>query len=330
VRLRRSSPSAPGYSRHGRAPFAFRDQDGRPIESPETLERITALAIPPAWRHVWVCPYPNGHIQAAGVDRAGRRQYIYHESWIRQREAEKHRRIIAFGAALPESRQRVARALRTRTLSRDRVLASMFRILDVGALRIGNKRYAVENETFGLTTLTREHVCVDGRRVFFQYTAKGHVEQSHELRDAALARVVTELRATASRGEALFRWMADDIWHEVCSDDVNAFVREVTGGDFTAKDFRTLNATVLMAEELARAGPATSDAAQRRAIAAGYDAVADYLGNTRAVARGSYVDTRVVDRYLDGIVLPESVLGGRHDRPATRRRLEAAVLRLVT
>jgi DNA topoisomerase IB len=339
VRLRRSDVHGPGYRRRraGRG-FAYYDVDGALIRD-DRVDRIRALAIPPAWRDVWICPWPNGHIQATGVDAAGRRQYRYHDQWRARRDAEKHERVLQIARQLPDVRDAVKAALRTRGLNRDRVLATAIRLLDLGAFRIGSEQYEEENGTFGLATLKRSHVSVRGERTFFSYTAKGGIEREVEITDRPTATVVRQLlERPADAGEDLLAYQTEDgVWRDVVSSEINAYLKEVSGAEITAKDFRTWTATVLMAAALAEATPPASRTARKRTISAAYKKVSEQLGNTPAVCKASYVDPRVVDRFEDGETVAQALAaadealssGGMADRD-TQKVLEAAVCQLLT
>ena len=258
-----------------------------------------------------------------------RDRYIYHHDWVRQRDGLKHKRTLAFGSALPRGRRRCTSALKAEGLSADRVLAAAFRILDVGALRIGSEAYAAENGSFGLATMLREHASLAGHRVMFEYVAKGGLWRQQSLTDASLARVVRELLERDDPNPELLAWRDDDGWHDVSSADINEWIRQVTDGEFTAKDFRTWNATVLMAQLLAFVEPSPSQRQRTRTIRATYARVADYLGNTPSIARTSYVDSRVVDLYNDGVTLPRRVLPTRRVELPVHPRVEKAVVRLL-
>ena len=303
TRLRRSDCAAPGYTRRraGRG-FVYHDCDGKRLSDAEALERIRALAIPPAWRDVWICPWPGGHIQALGTDDAGRRQYLYHEDWRRRRDAEKFDHMLEFARALPRLRTRCARLLAGEELSRERVLACATRLLDIGFFRVGSEDYADENGSYGLATLRKEHVTLhqDGS-VTFDYPAKSGVQRLQSVVEPNVLEVVAALKRRRSGGPELLAWRDDGKgWCDVRSEDINAFIKDVSGGDFTAKDFRTWTATVLAAVALAVSAAVKSKTGRKRAVSRAMREVAGYMGNTPAVCRRSYVDPRVVDRYLDG------------------------------
>jgi len=326
--------NGPGYRRRraGRG-FAYYDVDGALIKD-DRLDRIRGLAIPPAWRDVWICPWPNGHIQATGFDAAGRRQYRYHDQWRARRDAEKHERVLEIAHQLPDVREGVVAALRTRGLNRERVLATAIRLLDLGAFRIGSEQYAEENGTYGLATLRREHVRVRGERTFFSYTAKGGIEREVELTDRPTATVVRQLlERPEGTGEELLAYQVEDgSWRDVTSTEINAYLKEISGAEITAKDFRTWNATVLMAAKLAEVPPPTSRTARKKIVNAAYKQVSEQLGNTPAVCRASYVDPRVVDRFENGETVA-AALGEAEDAEADRdvqRVLEQAVCQLLS
>ncbi|MCF6743764.1 DNA topoisomerase IB [Blastococcus sp. KM273128] len=323
----------PGYRRRkaGRG-FAYYDTDGSLIKD-DRLDRIRGLAIPPAWKDVWICPWPNGHIQATGVDAAGRRQYRYHDAWRARRDAEKHERVLEIARQLPDVRDAVTAALRTRGPNRERVLACALRLLDLGTFRIGSEEYAEENGTYGLATLRREHVTVRGEKTFFRYTAKGGIEREVEIVDRPTATVVRQLlERPDDTGDDLLAYVTDEGWKDVTSDEINAFLKEVSGADITAKDFRTWNATVMMAAALAEAPPPASKTARKKIVTAAYKRVSEQLGNTPAVCKASYVDPRVVDRFEHGETVADALQEADEadaDRD-TQKVLEQAVCRLLS
>jgi DNA topoisomerase-1 len=343
-RLRRSSCAAPGISRRGRGRgHEYVDADGRRVDDPEALARIGALAIPPAWREVWICMDPRGHLQATGIDAAGRKQYLYHERWRAHRDREKFDSMIAFGRALPRLRRRVARDLRDagdrrsrsvdERLPRERVLACSVRLLDLGFFRIGSDDYAERNESFGLTTLRREHVAIDGEQLVFDFPAKSGQRRVQAIADGDALAIVADLRRRRS-GDQLLAYRERGHWVELTAEQVNDYVKRASGGDFTAKDFRTWNATVLAAVALAVDDDATTKGARERRVKAAIKTTAAYLGNTPAVCRASYVDPRVIDRYHAGA----TIAGALNSLPAgepdladarVRRRVERVVLELL-
>lgn len=344
MRLRRSDPNGPGYTRHRRGRgFSYHDRDGATITDPDELGRIRALAIPPAWREVWISPDPRGHIQAVGTDAAGRRQYRYHDVWRAQRDAAKFDHVLAVGAALPEVRGTVARHLGLRGYRRERVLAAAVRLLDVGCFRIGGEEYASgEDPTFGLATLRRDHVTLVRGAVRFCYPAKGGLQRTLDVEDDQVWTVVRGLLRRDCDHPELLAYRTRSAWTDVRSADINAYLTEISGMDISAKDFRTWNGTVLAAvalavdelEAAAKARPrARSTTARKRAVSAAMREVSEYLGNTPAVARTSYVDPRVVDLFADGITIAPAVsaLDGRAGPwdAATRESVEAAVLAML-
>lgn len=303
-RLRRSDVSGPGIHRVRRGKgFAFVDEAGRAVDTADR-ERAEALVLPPAWTDVWICPWPHGHIQATGVDDAGRRQYRYHEAWRAQKDRLKFDRMLDLAAVLPAARRGVTRDLRRDDLSRERALAAAFRMLDTGMLRVGSERYADAHGSYGLSTLLGAHARVVGdERVLLSFPGKSGQPWESEIVDPDLAEVVARLKRRGGRAR-LLAWHDDRRgWHPLSSADINADVRDRTGGDFTAKDFRTLHGTVTAAVSLARSGPGETAAARKRAIVQAVRLAADALGNTPAVARSSYVDPRVIDRYEKGETL---------------------------
>ncbi|HEX9298519.1 MAG TPA: DNA topoisomerase IB [Actinomycetota bacterium] len=323
TRLRRVRQSSPGFSRrrHGRG-FVYLDERGGPIRD-ERLERLRALAIPPAWTDVWICADDRGHLQATGTDDAGRRQYLYHAEWRRQRDREKFERIESFAEALPSLRARIDADLGRRGYPRARVLACAVRLLDRGLFRVGGEDYA-DNGSYGLATLRREHVVVRRDRAEFDYVGKGGKRHIREVRDPDVLRVLRTLRRRREADE-LLAWRDPEGWHDVRASDINAYIKDTAGGDFSAKDFRTWHATVLAATSLAEHGNATSGRAANRAIREAANVVAEHLGNTATVARSSYIDPRIADRYLDGEVIDVRSVPVAEPGPA----VEAAVLDLL-
>jgi len=333
-RLRRSDCSGPGIARRGRGRgFEYLDEHGERIDGPETLERIRELVIPPAWQDVWICPYPFGHIQAVGTDAAGRRQYLYHPAWRARRDQEKFDEMLRFARALPGLRRRTARELAQPGLTRERVLACAVRLLDRGFFRVGTEDYATENGTYGLATMQKRHVRLgqDGLLVF-DYVAKSGKNRVQSVVDPDVYEVVKKLKNRRS-GRELLAYKEGRSWVDVRSDHINEYIKDMTGEDFSAKDFRTWHGTVLAAVALAVSGRAAgSKAARTKAISRAVKEVAHYLGNTPAVCRASYIDPRIFDRYRDGITV-----GGALDRladvdlgePATQGAVEEAVIDLL-
>lgn len=327
-RLRRTSPSDPGWSRRraGRG-FVYLDADGQRL-SDEEVERCKALVIPPAWTEVWICPHANGHLQAVGTDDAGRRQYLYHPDWRTRRDAEKFERVRGLGKRLPRVRERVAADLALDGLPLERACACAFRLIDLGYFRIGNDVYADANGSFGLTTLEVEHVRRRNGGLLFEFAGKSGVEHAIEIADPAVVDAVVAMRRRRGARQ-LLAWREGRRWRTLDPATVNAYVREVTGLDVTAKDLRTWHATVLAAAALAEAGPAETAAARRRTAAAVMREVAEYLGNTPAVARSSYVDPGVVDAWEEGRTIAATTRRAYDDPDARQAALERAVVRLL-
>ena len=333
-RLRRSDPSRPGIARrrNGRG-FVYLDASGGRISDGESVARIRALAIPPAWTDVWICEDPLGHLQAIGTDAAGRRQYRYHDQWRLRRDQQKFDRMLEFARALPGLREVTTEHLAEGGMTRNRVLACATRLLDRGFFRIGTEAYAEENKTYGLATMRNSHVTLgpDGL-VMFEYPAKGSKEAEQFVVDPAVHEVIATLKRR--RGDPdLLAYKAGNRWHDIRSDDINDYIKEVAGEEYSAKDFRTWHGTVKAAVALAVAAPASrSKTAAKRAMAWAVKDVAQYLGNTPAVCRASYIDPRVFDRYRSGWtvagVLDE--LGTDDDRhPEVQGAIEAAVVDLI-
>ncbi|MEO7981319.1 MAG: DNA topoisomerase IB [Sporichthyaceae bacterium] len=334
-RLRRVDCAGPGIARvkRGRG-FSYRAPDGGTVTDPQVLQRIADLVIPPAWTDVWICPHPRGHIQAVGTDAAGRRQYRYHDEWRVQRDAEKHERVLLFARRLPAARVLVAEHLAQRGMTKQRVLAAAFRLLDLGFFRIGGETYAEANGSFGLATMRRRHVKITGDLVVFDYTAKSGKHRVQGIVDDNVRKVVKALLDRDDTSKELLAFKDRQGWHDITSADINAYLREVLGREVSAKDFRTWHATVLMAVGLAVSTRApTSETARKRAVSRVVTEVSHYLGNTPAVCRSSYIDPRVIDLYDDGTTIAPSLerLGAGADfgQPATHGQIEAAVLRLL-
>jgi DNA topoisomerase I len=332
-RVQRVQCTDPGFSRRRRGKgFSYLDARGRPIRDVETLRRIRGLAVPPAWTDVWICPDPWGHLQAAGTDAAGRRQYLYHPRWREWRDRQKFQRMRAFASVLPQVRETVARDLALPGLPRERVLACAVRLLDRGFFRIGSEEYTDQNGSFGLATLRKEHVRIDGDEVWFDYLAKGGKRRVVSVRDPEVKDVIRPLKARRNGGDELLAYDGGGGWRDVRSSDVNQYVKEVAGERFSAKDFRTWHATVLAATALSTRADASSLTARKRAMSAAVKEVAEYLGNTPTVARTSYIDPRVLDRFLEGSTIVAALADASTDGPFdpdAQAQLEAAVLDLV-
>ena len=305
--------------------FAYVGGNGRRIRQRRTLQRIAALAIPPAWKDVRICPQATGHLQAVGRDARGRKQYRYHTRWREVRDATKYHRLLQFGQALPRIRRRVARDLARPGLPREKVLALVVRLLEQTGIRIGNEEYARQNGSYGLTTLQDRHAAIHGAKVRFSFSGKSGVRHAVALEDRRLARLVMQCQEVP--GQALFQYVAQDVARRsVSSEDVNEYLRTVSGADFTAKDFRTWAGTVLAAKALcALAGFRSQSQAQRYVVQAIAE-VATRLGNTRAVCRKSYIHPAVIEGYLNGSL--QIGLDGKTARSAARglQSDEAAVL----
>lgn len=334
MRLRRSEPNGDGFRRirRGRG-FSYRHVDGTPLTDGEVLARIEGLVIPPAWRKVWICPHPNGHLQAVGLDDAGRRQYLYHPEWRRARDEEKYERVLELARVLPGLRAAIAADLDTPGANRERVLAGGLRILDLGIFRTGGEEYAKENGTYGLATLQREHVRLSGDELRFRYPAKGGAEREVRLRDEQLAALVRTLRRSRTGTERLLPYRCDGGWHEVRAEEVNDRLEELTCDDFTAKDLRTWNAIVLAATAFVDHEVPASQRGRQRVRAAVMREVAEELGNTPAVARASYVDPRVVREFERGRTIRPAlrrIARQRLGETETRNAVEQAVVRLLS
>jgi DNA topoisomerase I len=296
--------------------------DGQPIEDAATLARILALVIPPGYTDVWINPDPRGHIQATGRDARGRKQYRYHPRWRETRDETKFHRMTAFGRALPALRRRVDADLAQRGVSRERVLATVVRLLETTSIRVGNEEYARANDSYGLTTLRDDQVEVEGSEIHFTFRGKSGKEQEIDIRNRQLARIVHSCQDLP--GQTLFTYLEAGEPHTIDSGDVNAYLHEILGDAYSAKDFRTWNATVFAAQELTRLGPAATKTAARANIVHAVDAVAARLRNTRAVCRQSYIHPAILDGYLDGTLLP-ALSNARKDREG-HTAMEAAVL----
>ncbi len=332
-RLRRSDCSEAGISRRRRgAGFSYQDEAGQPIEDEDTLARIRELAIPPAWKEVWICPDPLGHIQATGIDAAGRKQYLYHSRWAQRRAERKFKATREFAAELPRLRRAVSRDLKLKGMPRERALACAVRLLDLGFFRIGAEEYVDANESYGVATILREHVTVRGNEIVFDFPAKSGQRRVQSIRDAAAQRAIETMRRRRGGPDDLLAYREGKEWRDVRSVDVNAYIQEQIGERFSAKDFRTWHGTVLAATELALEPPPRSESAKRQAINRAVDRVAEALGNTPAVCRSSYIDPRVLDRFRDGIAIegPRALRRNGKLSQRARERLEREVRELVS
>ena len=318
--------------RSGRG-WVYFSPNGSRIRDPAKKRRLDSLAIPPAWTDVWICPDPNGHIQATARDARGRKQYRYHASYREARDRSKFRRMLEFSEVLPRLRERIERDLRAGHLSRRQLVATVIRLLDKTLIRVGNDEYARENRSFGLTTLRRRHVRVNGSEVRFTFRGKSGVEHEVALTDGRLAKIIQ--RCQDLPGQELFQYVdAASKRQAVTSDDVNEHLREITGRDVTAKDFRTWGGTMQAAVALRSLGPASSRREADRNIVRAIDEVSERLGNTRAVCRKYYVHPALINAYLAGrtVSFPEPTLrrlARRRDRSAALRRDEVAVLQFL-
>ncbi|MET0729342.1 MAG: DNA topoisomerase IB [Acidimicrobiales bacterium] len=326
--LRRIDCSGPGIVRKGAGRgFYYEDEDGRRIDDEEVLGRIRSLAIPPAWRDVWICSDPVGHIQATGTDAKGRRQYRYHDDWHAKRSRQKHERIVRFARRLPELREQVDRDLARDGMPKERVLACAVRLLELGFFRIGGEAYAAENGTYGVATMQKRHVKIRGDLVEFDYDAKSGQHRRCQVVDPEVTEILTKLRrrrTTSSESELLA--FKDDAgrWVDIRSEDINDYLHEHLGEDFSAKDFRTWVGTVLAAIALADQDTPETDAARRRVIAQVASQVSEHLGNTPAVTRSAYIDPRVVERFEAEDTLEDL------DEIDDLEELEAEVIDLIT
>jgi DNA topoisomerase-1 len=307
-RLRRADCSSPGLTRRRQGKgFSYLDADGGKITEPEDLARISELGIPPAWKDVWICPDARGHLQATGIDAAGRKQYLYHPQWRTRRDSEKFEEMIRFARALPGLRERVDEDLTaTDELTRERVLACAVRLLDRGFFRIGSEQYTVQNESFGLATMRKEHVSLDPehRGMVFDYVAKSGKRRIQGVVDPAAFEVVSALKRRRGGGDELLAYKGGRAWADVRSPDINEYLKDATGDDFSAKDFRTWAATMLAAIALAVSGEvAGTKTGRKRAVVRAVKEVSHYLGNTPAVCRASYIDPRVIDAYNGGLII---------------------------
>jgi len=330
VRLRRTSPDQPGWTRRraGKG-FVYLDEHGSRLPE-EDAQRVRELVIPPAWTDVWVTPYDNGHLQAVGTDDAGRRQYLYHPDWRARRDAEKFDRMLEFGKALTKARGLVVRDLGREGMPLERACAAAVRLLDLGYFRIGNDVYADAHGSFGLTTLERRHVRRRQDRLVFAFVGKSGVEHRIEIDDAVVIEAIDVMRRRRGADPRLLAYKNGRGWRSVLPELVNDYVRSSTGLDATAKDFRTWHATVLAAAALAETPePGGSAASRKRAVAAAMKEVASFLGNTPTLARSSYVDPRVVDAYEEGRTIARATRRS-YDTPDERQAaLERATLKLL-
>jgi DNA topoisomerase IB len=325
------NPNGPGLHRvrRGRG-FGYVDDAGQAVRDESVLARIDSLVIPPAWQDVWISPDPFGHIQATGIDARGRKQYLYHPRWRARRDLAKFADMITFARALPALRSVVEHDLQLGDLSREQVLACAARLLDRGFFRIGSEVYAVSNETYGLATMLKSHVTVDGETISFDYVAKESKRRVQAVIDPQVAEIVGTLKRRRGGGQELLAYKVKGRWYDVRSPDINAYLKAATGADISAKDFRTWGATVLAAVGLAVNQPdQLSEYQRKRAITRAVKEVAYYLGNTPTVARNSYIDPRVFDRYRDGHTVKLDLVGVEPGATAIQGPVEDAVLDLL-
>ena len=321
--LRYVSDEQPGFSRQRKGDdFEYFDTKGKPIRDEQRLLRIKRLAIPPAWSDVWICPSPNGHIQATGRDARRRKQYRYHDRWREIRDENKYDRLVNFGKALPKIRRRVKKDLALSGLPREKVLATIVQLLERSFIRVGNEEYARENKSFGLTTMQDRHVDVKGSKLRFRFRGKSGRQHEVDVTDRRIARIVSRLQDLP--GQDLFQYVDDDgEVRDITSQDVNDYLREITGEDFTAKDFRTWAGTVLAAIALSAAGEFETKKQAKANVRDAIGAVAEVLGNTPAICRKCYVHPAVLEAYLKG-----NCINGF--RPKTREALETKGIDLAS
>ncbi len=331
--LRYVSDDEPGIRRLKRGKgFTYADPQGNVVRSPKELERIRKLAIPPAWTDVWICTRANGHLQATGRDAKGRKQYRYHADWRDVRDETKFGRMIAFGEALPKIRERIDQDMSLRGLPREKVVATVVKLLETTLIRVGNKEYVKQNNSFGLTTLRDQHVDVDGSTLRFEFRGKSGKEHSVEIQDRRLARIVKQCRDLP--GQKLFQYLDENKERQsLSSEDVNAYLKETTGEDFTAKDFRTWGGTVLALSALLEVGSCETEKEANKAVVDAIKRVAGQLGNRPAICRKYYVHPAVIETFVAGS-LPQTLEDVVADSPDVDdrtglRRLEAQVLCLL-
>lgn len=327
--LRYVHPDGPGIRRKraGRG-FAYIDPDGKPVTDPEELKRFRSLVIPPAWTNVWICPSKNGHVQAAGRDARGRKQYRYHPLYRAVRDATKFVRMAAFGEALPGIRKRVQQDLELPGLPKNKVLATVVRLLETTSIRVGNEEYAKENDSYGLTTMREDHVKIEGRKLHFHFRGKSGVQHDIDLTDRKLAKILQQCQDLP--GEELFHYVGEE--GEVCriySEDVNDYLREITGQAFTAKDFRTWNGTCLTAVQLQSAGPSQTETEAKKNVVAAVKAVAAKLGNKPSTCRKYYIHPLIVESYQGGTLFQAMQVECTDCAPGSLRPEEQCVLKMV-
>lgn len=301
--LRYVTDDKPGYTRKRRGKKStYFDTEGKQIKDETRILRLNRLAIPPAYKDVWICPSPNGHLQATGIDDRGRKQYRYHERWRAERDENKYEKMAVFGQALPKIRRRLTRDLKKRGLPREKVIATVVELLQKTLIRIGNEEYAKENKSFGLTTMRSRHVDVKGETLRFRFRGKSGIEHDVDVEDRRVARIVRKLQDLP--GQEVFQYLDEEgERHQVTSDDVNEYLHKITGEEFTAKDFRTWAGTVMAATELQRQETFENTSQARKNVKDAIKAVAQVLRNTPAVCRKCYVHPAVLETYLDGSLI---------------------------
>jgi DNA topoisomerase I len=328
-RLRTVSTRDPGWRRvhHGRG-YRYLDVDGSPLGKAE-VERVKALVIPPAWRDVWISPYPNAHLQAVGTDEAGRRQYLYHPYWRLKRDAAKFDRVMEMATKLPDVRRRIRTDLDREGLDRETALAAAVRLVDLGCFRLGSESYTEQNGSYGLTTLERRHVRRDGGCHVFSFVGKSGVEHDIRLTDPQLCRVVDQMTRRRRGEERLLCAREGRLWVPLQAADINEHIRELFGLDVTAKDFRTWHATVHVATALAETGPTRSRTARKRTVRQAIVGASELLGNTPTVCRSSYVNPRVIDLYESDVTIAPALANLPGDQDEARDQVDRAVVQLL-
>lgn len=331
ARLRRVSARMPGYTRRRRGKgFSYADEQGQPLPADE-VERIKALVIPPAWTDVWICPIANGHLQATGLDAAGRRQYLYHPDWRIRRDRSKFDRITTAAGSLPTARKRIEADLSLDGMPLERAAATAVRLLDVGYFRIGNDAYTGTHGSFGLTTLERRHLRRRGDQLIFSFVGKSGISHTISVADQDALAALESMRRRRDDSPRLMAYRKGRGWHDLSAADVNEYLAELFGGELTAKDFRTWHATVIAAEVLALSEePGDSKASRTRAVRQAVLEVSAYLGNTPAVARSSYIDPRILDAYEAGNTIQTAAESRHRSAKARQTALEKAVLDLLS
>lgn len=331
MRLRRSTPDGPGLARTRRGKgFSYCDAQGSPVDD-ATQSRIRSLIIPPAWRSVWICPYPNGHIQAVGIDAAGRQRYIYHPQWRIARDEEKYDRVLRLGSLMPGFRRAIDKDLRARGARRERAEAAALRLLDRGVFRVGNEEYVEENGFYGVATLLREHVQFSKETIAFDFPAKSGIRRTLVITDAPLVRALRSPQKNVDQSGRLLVYSEGDSLEPITAEDINARFKSLVGERYSVKDLRTWNATVLAAVAFVDQDIPRSERKRAQAVSAVMNGLSTALGNTPIMARKSYVDPRVVEAYEAGVTISRAV--GRAEKltdPAQSHTvIEKAVIRMI-